>query len=119
MILPPAPMMVLWILAGILMWTPPQSSMIDWMILPPAPMMVLWILAGILTSMLTTLAFSAWIFWISSLAFSTSAFLPVMVIMSESEPLSGRSILVFVSCLIWLMVAPDFPMINLWNCLKM
>merc|ERR1719225_341545 len=73
----------------------------DWISLPPAPIIVLWILAGILTSLLTMLAF-----------------LPVMVIMSESDPESGRSTLVSVSSRILRMLAPPFPMMYLWNCLK-
>ena len=39
--------------SGNFMCTPPQSSMIDCINFPPAPMMVLWILAGIIRSQLT------------------------------------------------------------------
>merc|ERR1719232_1499216 len=104
--------------SGNLIFTPPHSFMMDWISLPPEPIMVLWILAGILTSLLMMLAISFWIFWISETALFTLAFLPVMVIMSLSDPESGRSILVSVSSLILLMLAPPLPMMNLWNCLK-
>merc|ERR1719346_457281 len=57
--------------SGNLMATPPQSFMIDWISFPPAPIMVLWILAGILTSWLVMLAISFWIFWISATALLT------------------------------------------------
>ena len=79
--------------------TPPHSFMMDWMSLPPAPIMVLWILAGIFTSWLVMFAISFWIFWISATALFTLGFFPVMVIMSLSEPESGRSIFVSVSSL--------------------
>ena len=39
--------------SGNLMWTPPQSSIIDWINLPPAPMIVLCIFAGMMRSQLT------------------------------------------------------------------
>merc|ERR1719188_215803 len=104
---------------GNLMETPPQSSMTDWMSFPPEPIIVLWILAGMVTSAVTTLAISSCIFWILLTALSTFSFFPVTVIMSDSEPLSGSSIFVSVSERICLMEAPLFPMMNLWNCLKM
>merc|ERR1719211_1001052 len=91
----------------------------DWISLPPAPIIVLWILAGILISLEVMLAISFWIFWISFTALVTLGFFPVMAIMSLSEPLSDRSILVSVSSRILLMLAPPLPMMNLWNCLKM
>ena len=46
---------------GNLMATPPQSSEMDWINFPPAPIIVLWILDGIIKSTDTTLAISAWI----------------------------------------------------------
>ncbi len=68
---------------------------------------------------LTMLAICDWISWILSAAFFTLASRPVIVIISLSEPLSGRSIFVSVSSRIFLMLAPPLPMTNLWNCLKM
>merc|ERR1719232_1468253 len=104
--------------SGNLIFTPPHSFMMDWISLPPEPIMVLWILDGIFTSLLVMLAISFWIFWIPVTALLTFAFLPVMVIMSLSDPESGRSILVSVSSLILRILAPPLPMMNLWNCLK-
>merc|ERR1712012_120216 len=83
--------------SGNLILTPPHSFMMDWISLPPEPIMV---------------------FWISETALFTLAFLPVIVIMSLSDPESGRSILVSVSSLILRILAPPLPMMNLWNCLK-
>merc|ERR1719464_2121850 len=57
----------------------------DWISLPPAPIIVLWILAGILISLEVMLAISFWIFWISLTALVTLGFLPVMAIMSVSS----------------------------------
>merc|ERR1719323_859208 len=64
--------------SGNLIFPPPHSFMMDWISLPPEPIMVLWILAGILTSLLMMLAISFWIFWISETALFTLAFLPMM-----------------------------------------
>merc|ERR1719228_3087582 len=87
--------------------------MMLWISLPPAPITVLWILAGIMISLATMLAISLWICWIASTAFTTFSFLPVMVIMSLSVEESGRSMRVSVSSLILLMLAPPLPMTNL------
>merc|ERR1719422_1828915 len=93
------------------------SLMMLWISLPPAPITVLWILAGIMISLATMLAISLWICWIASTAFTTFSFLPVMVIMSLSVVESGRSMRVSVSSLIRLMLAPPLPITSLLKCL--